>query len=146
MLNCTYVADDFTCMRNLPFFFFEVREIILIYTFSLQSIQQWFLIGMHTHLVCFKFIYFSTWSNLPYETVELNYSFLKSKNVPCSQRVLSTLTFSKSPKRLLNMVVFPWNFLFGAWQNSLRSSPVYWLLVFISQLGWLRGRNWIICR
>lgn len=35
---------------------YEVREIILIYTFSLQSIQQLFLIGMQTHLVCFKFI------------------------------------------------------------------------------------------
>ena len=33
---------------------------------------------MQIHLVCFKFIYFSTCSNLPNEIAELNYLFLKS--------------------------------------------------------------------
>ena len=68
----------YNCHPIFFFFFFEVREIILIYIFSFRSIQQWFLIGMQTHLVCFKFVYFSTCSNLPNEIVELNYLFLKS--------------------------------------------------------------------
>lgn len=85
--------------------------------------------------------YFPTCSNLRrVSSAEL--FILKGYNEPCPQRVLSTLTFSKRPMRLLGMVDFHRNFLFGRWGNR-RDPPAPWLLIFISQRGWVSG-DWTI--
>ena len=104
-VSCSLVSYDFYYVEICSFFFEVKKKYFNIHIFTSVN-STWYLLGMHTHLVWFASCLFIFQHAATLWDCWVELFILKEYNVPCPQRVLSTLTFSKSPMRLLNMVVF----------------------------------------